>query len=59
MDKVKKEARGGYREGAGRKSSGINWKTVSFRIKEDWREPVKVVVRKEIKRLKKLTAPMQ
>jgi hypothetical protein len=48
-----KENRGGKREGAGRKASGIEWKTVCFRIKEEWREAVKIVVRKEIARLKK------
>ena len=50
---MKKETRGGKREGSGRKPSGIEWKTVSFRIKEEWREPVKVAVRKEIAKLKK------
>ena len=48
-----KETRGGKRKGAGRKTSGIEWKTVSFRIKEEWREPVKIAVRDEIKRQKK------
>lgn len=43
---------GGKRTGAGRKSSGTDWKTVSFRIKEEWREPIKIVVRAEIKRQK-------
>jgi hypothetical protein len=51
---MKKETRGGKREGAGRKPSGIEWKTVSFRIKEEWREPIKKVVRKQIKHLKLL-----
>lgn len=50
---MKQETRGGHRKGSGRKPSGIDWKTVSFRIKEEWREPVKVAVRKEILKLKK------
>jgi hypothetical protein len=36
-----------------RKPSGEKTVTVSFRIREEWREPIKEVVRKEISKLKK------
>jgi hypothetical protein len=53
---IKQETRGGKREGAGRKPSGQTV-TVSFRIKEEWREPIKKVVRKEISKLKATRTP--
>ena len=53
----KQETRGGQRPNSGRKPSGIKWKTVSFRIVEEWRQSVKEVVRAEIKRLKNDCTP--
>jgi len=47
---MKKENRGGKREGAGR-PAGEPTKTISFRVKEIWAPAIKKVVRAEIKRL--------
>ena len=46
-------SRGGKRKGAGAKPKPDKLDTtVSFRIKEEWREPVKVAVRAVVKKLK-------
>jgi hypothetical protein len=46
---------GGKREGAGRPSLGIKTKTISFRIRVEWEQAIKEVVRKKIAVLKKKT----
>jgi len=49
---MKKETRGGSRPGSGRKAKSDKLDvTVTFRIKETWREPIKKVVRAAIKKL--------
>jgi len=48
---MKKENRGGKREGAGRPKMEPT-KTISFRIKVKWEQKIKKLVRLEIKRLK-------
>jgi hypothetical protein len=43
---------GGKRKGAGRKKLPYKTKTISFRIKPEWEQKIKKVVRAEIKKLK-------
>ena len=59
MNQLKpKSTRGGAGRGQGRKANPDKLDTtISFRIKESWREPVKKVVRAEIKRLKHSPPP--
>lgn len=49
--KTKKENRGGPRPGAGRKK-GEPTTTISFRVKTDYAEPIKKVLKETIKKLK-------
>lgn len=46
------KSHGGKRHGAGRKPSGIDTKTISFRIHPEWEQRIKEVVRKEIAKIK-------
>jgi hypothetical protein len=43
--------RGGKRKGAGRKPAPYNTKTISFRVKEEWADMIKLLVKEEIKNL--------
>ena len=43
---------GGKRPGSGRKKNPTGTKTISFRIKKEWEQPIKELVREKIKELK-------
>lgn len=46
-------SKGDKRLGSGRKPSGIDTKTISFRIHPEWEQQIKEVVRKEIAKIKR------
>jgi hypothetical protein len=45
------KSHGGKRKGAGRKPSNIKTKNITFRIREEWENTIKDVVRKQIAKL--------
>jgi hypothetical protein len=47
----KKETRGGKREGAGRKPAQYKTKTLSFRVKLEILEKVKIAIKKQINQI--------
>jgi len=54
MTKDNRKDNGGPRPGSGRKANPDKLNaTVTFRIKEPWRDPIKKVVREEIIKLKR------
>lgn len=46
------KSHGGKRKGAGRKPTNIKTKTISFRVRFEWVEKIKAVVKREILKLK-------
>ncbi len=49
----KKETRGGKRPFSGRKKSTYQTKTISFRVRIEWVEEIKLMVKNKIKELSK------
>jgi hypothetical protein len=49
----KKETRGGKRPFSGRKKAPYQTKTISFRVRIEWVEEIKLMVKNKIKEFKK------
>jgi hypothetical protein len=49
----KKENRGGKRKGSGRKKAPYETKTISFRVRIEWVEDIKLMVKNKIKEFEK------
>ena len=52
--KNKKETRGGKRTGAGRKPAPYQTKTISFRVRLEWADQIRLAVKKKVKQLSKI-----
>ncbi len=51
--KTKKETRGGKRPFSGRKKAPYQTKTISFRVRIEWVEEIKLMVKNKIKEFSK------
>jgi hypothetical protein len=50
--KKKKETRGGKRPFSGRKKADYETKTIAFRVRVEWVEGIKQIVKEKVKELK-------
>jgi hypothetical protein len=50
--KKKKETRGGKRPLSGRKKADYETKTIAFRVRAEWVEAIKQIIKEKVKELK-------